>query len=87
VEDSLILLVAELAAERLRWTCDPKTIAAKSTEELKPLDVMVGQPRAYQALLFEFQVREPGFNIFVAGPPATGKTVTDSADYYQQYQY
>jgi len=69
-------LVAELPAEKLRWTCDPKIIAAKSTEELKPLDVMVGQPRAYQALLFGFQVKEPGFNIFAAGPPATGKAAT-----------
>jgi lon-related putative ATP-dependent protease len=69
-------LVAELPVESLRWTCDPKIIGAKSTEELKPLDVMVGQPRAYQALLFGFQVKEPGFNIFAAGPPATGKTVT-----------
>jgi lon-related putative ATP-dependent protease len=67
-------LVTELPAERLRWTCDPKIIAARSTEELKPLDVLVGQPRAYQALLFGFQVKEPGFNIFAAGPPATGKT-------------
>ncbi len=69
-------MVAELPAERLRWTCDPKIIAAKSTEELKPLEVMVGQPRAYQALLFGFRVKEPGFNIFAAGPPATGKTAT-----------
>ena len=69
-------MATELPAERLRWTCDPKIIAAKSTEELKPLDVMVGQPRAYQALLFGFQVKEPGFNIFAAGPPATGKTAT-----------
>jgi len=69
-------LVTELRAESLRWACDPKIIGAKSTEELKPLDVMVGQPRAYQALLFGFEVKEPGFNIYAAGPPATGKTVT-----------
>jgi lon-related putative ATP-dependent protease len=69
-------LVSELRPENLRWTCDPKIINAKSTEELKPLDVMVGQPRAYQALLFGFQVKEAGFNIFAAGPPATGKTAT-----------
>jgi len=37
---------------------------------------MVGQPRAYQALLFGFHVKEAGFNIFAAGPPATGKTAT-----------
>lgn len=60
----------------MRWTCDPKIIQAKSTEELKPLEVLVGQPRAYQALFFGFNVKEPGFNIFAAGPPATGKTAT-----------
>jgi lon-related putative ATP-dependent protease len=48
----------------------------KSTEELKPLDILVGQPRAYQALLFGFSIKEAGFNIFVAGPAATGKTTT-----------
>jgi lon-related putative ATP-dependent protease len=37
---------------------------------------MVGQPRAYQALIFGLEVKEPGFNIFVSGPPATGKTST-----------
>lgn len=37
---------------------------------------MVGQPRAYKALLFGFDVKEPGFNIFAAGPPGTGKTST-----------
>ncbi len=69
-------MVSELPTTSLRWTCDPKVIGAKSTEELKPLDVMVGQPRAYQALLFGFNVKESGFNIFAAGPPATGKTTT-----------
>jgi len=69
-------LVSELSTEKLRWTCDPKIIAAKTTEELKPLEVMVGQPRAYQALMFGFQTKEQGFNIFAAGPQGTGKTTT-----------
>ena len=67
---------SELPATSLRWTCDPKLIGAKSTEEIKPLEVLVGQPRAYQALWFGFNVKEPGFNIFAAGPQATGKTTT-----------
>jgi lon-related putative ATP-dependent protease len=69
-------LPSELPATSLRWTCDPKLIGAKSTEEIKPLEVLVGQPRAYQALWFGFNVKEPGFNIFAAGPQATGKTTT-----------
>lgn len=67
---------SELPATSLRWTCDPKLIGVKSTEELKPLDILVGQPRAHQALLFGFSIKEAGFNIFVAGPAATGKTTT-----------
>ena len=67
---------SELPTTSLRWTCDPKLIGVKSTEELKPLDILVGQPRAYQALLFGFRIKEAGFNIFAAGPSATGKTST-----------
>ena len=69
-------MVSELPTNGLRWTCDPKIIGAKSTEELKPLEMMVGQPRAYQALSLGFSAKEAGFNIFVAGPSGTGKTTT-----------
>jgi lon-related putative ATP-dependent protease len=69
-------LPSELPISSLRWTCDPKLLGANSTEELKPLDILVGQPRAYQALLLGFTIKEAGFNIFAAGPTATGKTTT-----------
>ncbi len=72
----MIPLPSELPTTSLRWTCDPKIIGAKSTEEIKPLDVLVGQPRAYEALRFGFSIKEHGFNIFAAGPQATGKTTT-----------
>jgi lon-related putative ATP-dependent protease len=51
-------------------------IGVKSTEELKPLEVLVGQPRAYQALLLGFAAKETGFNVFAAGATGTGKTTT-----------
>lgn len=69
-------MVSELPVNALRWTCDPKIIGAKTTEELKPLQMMVGQPRAHQALSLGFSAKEAGFNIFVAGPAGTGKTTT-----------
>ena len=37
---------------------------------------MIGQPRAHYALMFGINVKEPGFNIFAAGPTGTGKTTT-----------
>jgi len=63
----------------MRWVCDPKVLGAKTTEDLKPLDIMVGQPRAYRALTFGFHTKHSGFNIFAAGPAGTGKTtaITD----------
>ena len=72
-------MVSELPPASLRWTCDPNTIGARSTEELKPLEALVGQPRAYQALLLGFAAKEAGFNIFAAGAGGTGKTsaITD----------
>jgi len=67
-------LVSELSPEHLRWTCDPKIVGAESSEDLRPLQILVGQPRASQSLLFGFQAKAPGFNIFASGPPGTGKT-------------
>jgi hypothetical protein len=66
-------LVSELPVENLRWNCDPKILRAKSTEELKPLEDLVGQPRAYQALMLGFYAKQQGFNVFAAGPTGTGE--------------
>jgi len=71
-----MVMVSELSSTDLRWSCDPKAIGAASTEDLKPLEVLVGQPRAYQALLLGFAAKEAGFNIFAAGASGTGKTTT-----------
>jgi len=43
---------------------------------MKPIEAMIGQPRAHQALMFGINVKEPGFNIYAAGLPGTGKTTT-----------
>ncbi|HKM51174.1 MAG TPA: ATP-binding protein [Candidatus Bathyarchaeia archaeon] len=48
----------------------------KSTEEMRPIEAMIGQPRAHYALMFGVNIREPGFNIYAAGPTGTGKTAT-----------
>jgi Cdc6-like AAA superfamily ATPase len=43
---------------------------------MKPIEAMIGQPRAHYALMFGVNIREPGFNIYAAGPTGTGKTTT-----------
>ncbi|HLW47693.1 MAG TPA: AAA family ATPase [bacterium] len=72
----------ELAPEALRRLCDPAALHFATTDEIKE-DVdtlLVGQPRAVRALAFGLRVNQPGYNIFVSGPPGTGRmTYTRSA--------
>jgi DNA polymerase III delta prime subunit len=77
-------LISELPADKLHWNCDPKLIQVKSTEEMKPIEAMIGQPRAHHALMFGVNVKEPGFNIYAAGLPGTGKTTT-ILDFLQEF--
>ncbi len=65
-----------LTPEELRAACDPARLAFRSTEELPPLEGMIGQARALSATTFGIGVRHVGYNLFVLGPPATGKTTT-----------
>src|SRR3990172_7158677 len=66
----------ELKPEELRVVCDPASLSFHSTEELPPLDGMIGQERALSATTFGVGVKHSGYNLFVLGPPATGKTTT-----------
>ncbi len=63
----------ELKAEEVRWRCPPDLFAFRTTAELKPISGVVGQKRAMQALRTGIQIRKAGYNIFVAGPPHSGR--------------
>jgi len=63
-----------LPPEKLRRECDPTLIRCKTTDELTPLEGIIGQKRAVKALKFGLDIKERGFNIYVAGPPGTGRT-------------
>ena len=67
-------MVNELSAERLRNVCEPSFIRCETTQELTPLQGIIGQERAVRALKFGLAIRERGFNIYVAGYPGTGRT-------------
>jgi predicted ATP-dependent protease len=72
----------ELSPEALRRACDAAALGFKTTDELKEAvdTLLVGQPRAVRALGFGLRVDQPGYNIFVSGPPGTGRmTYTRSA--------
>jgi lon-related putative ATP-dependent protease len=63
-----------LKPEELRAVCDPAALAFRSTAELAPLDGMIGQDRAASATSFGIGMKHVGYNLFVLGPAATGKT-------------
>ncbi len=67
-------MAEELPVDKLCRICDPQMLGYETTEEVEPLETIIGQERAVKALEFGLGIKELGFNIYVAGPPGTGKT-------------
>jgi lon-related putative ATP-dependent protease len=63
-----------LDASELRRVVNPATLGFKTTEELKPISGLIGQDRALKAIQFGTSIKSHDFNIFVLGPPASGKS-------------
>ena len=62
-----------LSPEQLHTPCDPSVFDFASTAELDDLTTMVGQERAVEALAFATDMPVAGYNVFVLGPPGTGR--------------
>src|SRR5215470_5190064 len=67
--------VTELSPDKLRRTCPPEAANCKTSEELGPVEGIIGQDRALKALKFGIDMKGKGFNIYVGGAPGTGKRV------------
>ncbi len=63
-----------LAVAELRRTVDPTTLGFTTTAELEPISGLIGQDRALKAIQFGVNMRSNDFNVFVLGPPASGKS-------------
>ncbi|MFI5331253.1 MAG: Lon protease family protein [Desulfobaccales bacterium] len=67
----------ELKPESLRAVCDPNQLGFETTLDLTPLkEKVVAQDRAVHALEFGLGVKDLEYNVYVAGPPRSGKTET-----------
>jgi len=66
-------MVDALPLDKYRRLSDPDKLECASTIELKPLEEIVGQDRALKALKFGLEIKDPGFNVYVAGIPGTGR--------------
>jgi ATP-dependent Lon protease len=65
-----------LEAEDIRWTCPLESIPAETTEDVEPIEGIIGQDRALKALKLGVELFSPGYNIFVCGLSGTGKATT-----------
>ena len=65
--------VSELSPEKLRRACSPEAANCKTSEELGPVEGIIGQDRALKALKFGIDMKGKGFNIYAGGLPGTGK--------------
>src|SRR5688572_27028191 len=68
-----------LEASELRRAVDPATLGFKTTDELIPVTGLIGQERALKAIQFGVGIKSHDFNMFVLGPPASGKTTAVKA--------
>lgn len=66
----------ELGPAQLRRRLAPDELPFRTTADVEPLTGTIGQPRALAALEFGLELDAPGYNLFVAGPPGSGRTGT-----------
>ncbi|MEQ8652075.1 MAG: AAA family ATPase [Kiloniellales bacterium] len=67
------LLPEPLSADSLHQDCDISQLDFPTTEALEDLGDVVGQERGLEAIRFAAAIDRPGYNLFVLGPPGTGK--------------
>ena len=53
--------------------CNPARFSFKTTAELDDMQEIIGQQRAIKAVQFGIGIRRHGYNLFIMGPPGTGK--------------
>ena len=63
-----------LDADKLFKKCPPEMFSFNTTEDVIPLEGIVGQERAVKAMDFGLKIKGHGYNIFMTGATGTGKT-------------
>ena len=64
----------QVSPDNLCWQCDTADMDFEFTDELSPLQNIIGQDRALEAIKFGLDLDKPGYNIFVTGLTGTGRT-------------
>lgn len=64
---------APVSPEELSWSCPPSAFGFSTTAELAPVEGILGQEAAVEALRFGLTIGARGHNVFVRGRPGTGR--------------
>ena len=65
--------LSPLPADRLARLTDPANLVFETTDDLEPLENVIGQDRAVEAVRFGIGIRQEGYNLFALRPPGVGK--------------
>lgn len=63
----------DMKIEKLRRKADVGALGFKTTNNLAPLDGLIGQERAVKSVGFGLTVPNKGYNIFIVGEPGSGR--------------
>jgi lon-related putative ATP-dependent protease len=63
----------ELEPHQLTNYCDIQCLPFETTQELKPLEAIMGQDRAVEAIEFGLKMKRKGYNVYVGGSWGTGR--------------
>jgi lon-related putative ATP-dependent protease len=72
-KSNAVSALSPLAQKDLRRKADPAALGFKSTADIAPIRGLIGQERALSAIAFGTAMAAMDYNIFVLGPPASGK--------------
>jgi len=69
-------MLSPISYKQLKDSFNSKNLNCKTTEELEPLEGIIGQDRAVKSLKFGLNIENNGFNIYVSGYSGTGRTTS-----------
>lgn len=64
----------ELTYNELKNFINPSYFDFRTTEELEPMEGIIGQERVVRAMEFGLKIKMGGYNIYMSGPTGSGKT-------------
>ncbi|HOC52252.1 MAG TPA: ATP-binding protein [Caldisericia bacterium] len=65
---------SELNFKELYKCCDKSMFKFKTTEELQPIEYLIGQDRALSSINFALDIKVDRYNLYVSGVPGSGRT-------------